>query len=195
LKSKCERRLGEVWLLFLALTVLSQSGCSSNYLAVSSKTKVDLRGHWEIDRASSDDVQKLMQKESDNADQGTNLRKEIQKLLRGSGIALVRQEFGVLAADSMSIEADQFSFGFDYEPGIYRDVSLGRRDRGIWRVYSGWESDVFTVESTSSDIRVVERYLMEAGEKLTVDFMVRADGNNIELKRVFKRRSRIHDKP
>ena len=28
----------------------------------------------------------------------------------------MRQEFGVLSADSMSIEADQFSFGFDYEP-------------------------------------------------------------------------------
>ena len=55
--------------------------------------------------------------------------------------------------------------------------------------------DVFTVESTSSDIRVVERYLMEADEKLIVDFMVRADGNNVELKRVFKRRSQIPDKP
>ena len=27
---------------------------------------------------------------------------------------------------------------------------------------------------------------MEADEKLIVDFMVRADGNNVELKRVFK---------
>ena len=68
------------------------------------------------------------EKESDNADRGTNLRKEIQRLLRGSGIALVRQEFGVLSADSMSIEADQFSFGFDYEPGTYRDVSLGETE-------------------------------------------------------------------
>ena len=32
---------------------------------------------------------------------------------------------------------------------------------------------------------------MEADEKLIVDFMVRADGNNVELKRVFKRRSQI----
>ena len=130
-----------------------------------------------------------MQKESDGAGLGSNLRKEVQRLLRGSGIALVRQEFGVLSADSMSIEADQFSFGFDYEPGTYRDVSLGRRDRGIWKVYSGWDSDVFTVDSNSSDIRVVERYLMEANGKLIVDFMVRADGDTVELKRVFTRRS------
>ena len=142
---------------------------------------------------SSDDAQKLLQKESDNADRGTNLRKEIQRLLRGSGLALVRQEFGVLSADTMSIEADQFSFGFDYEPGTYRDVSLGRRVRGIWKVYSGWDSDVFTVDSTSSDIRVVERYLIEANGKLIVDFMIRADGNNVELKRVFKRRSQVPD--
>ena len=89
----------------------------------------------------------------------------------------------------MSIEADQFSFGFDYEPGTYRDVSLGRRDRGIWKVYSGWDSDVFTVDSNSSDIRVVERYLMEANGKLIVDFMVRSYGDTVELKRVFTRRS------
>ena len=175
--------------MLIALLALSQAGCLSNYLAGSSETNVDLRGYWEIERVSSDDVRKLMEKESDNADRGANLRKEIQRLLRGSGIALVRQEFGVLSADSMSIEADQFSFGFDYEPGTYRDVSLGRRDRGIWKVYSGWYSDVFTVDSNSSDIRVVERYLMEANGKLIVDFMVRADGDTVELKRVFTRRS------
>ena len=184
-----------MWPFLFALIAVFQAGCSSNYLTVGSNTKVDLRGYWEIDRASSDDVRKLTQKETDNADRGTNLRREIQRLLRGSGIALVRQEFGVLSADSMSIEADQFSFGFDYEPGTYRDVSLGRKERGIWKVYSGWDSDVFTVESTSSDIRVVERYLMEADEKLIVDLMVRADGNNVELKRVFKRRSKIPNKP
>ena len=182
-----------MWPFLFALIAVFQAGCSSNYLTVGSNTKVDLRGHWEIDSASSDDVQKLMQKESDNADRGTNLRREIQRLLRGSGIALVRQEFGVLSADSMSIEADQFSFGFDYEPGTYRDVSLGRKEKGIWKVYSGWDSDVFTIDSTSSDIRVVERYLMEADEKLIVDFRVRADGNNIELKRVFKRRPQATD--
>ncbi len=179
--------------LLIALLALSQAGCSSNYLAAGSETNFDLRGYWEIDRASSDDVRKLIQKQSDNADRGTNLRKEIQRLLRGSGIALVRQEFGVLSADIMSIEADQFSFGFDYEPGTYRDVSLGRRDRGIWKVYSGWDSDIFVVESTSSDIRVVERYLMEANGKLIVDFMVRADGDTVELKRVFTRQSRAKD--
>ena len=184
-----------MWPLLFVLIAVFQAGCSSNYLAPSSETNVDLRGYWEIERVSSDDVRKLMEKESDNADRSTNLRNEIQRLLRGSGIALVRQEFGVLSADSMSIEADQFSFGFDYEPGTYRDVSLGRRERGIWKVYSGWDSDVFTVESISSDIRVVERYSMEADEKLIVDFTVRADGNNVELKRVFKRRSQIPDKP
>ena len=156
-------------------------------------TNVDLRGYWEIERVSSDDVRKLMEKESDNADRSTNLRNEIQRLLRGSGIALVRQEFGVLSADSMSIEADQFSFGFDYEPGTYRDVSLGRRDRGIWKVYSGWDSDVFTVDSTSSDIRVVERYFIGANGNSTIDFTVRVDGNKVELKRVFTRLSRASD--
>ena len=176
-----------------ALIAVSLPGCSSNYLGPSSETSVDLRGYWEIERVSSDDSRKLMEKENDYADRGKNLRKEIQRLLRGSGIALVRQEFGVLSADTMSIEADQFSFGFDYEPGTYRDVSLGRRDRGIWKVYSGWDSDVFTIDSTSSDIRVVERYLMEANGRLILEFIVRADGNNVELKRVFTRRARPVD--
>ena len=189
MKSNCVKRSLEVRLLLFAFIALSQTGCSSNYLAASSNTNIDLRGYWEIENASSDDVRKLIQKESDGAGLGSNLRKEVQRLRRGSGIALVRQEFGVLSADSMSIEADQFSFGFDYEPGTYRDVSLGRRDRGIWKVYSGWDSDVFTVDSNSSDIRVVERYLMEANGKLIVDFMVRADGDTVELKRVFTRRS------
>ena len=60
-------------------------------------------------------------------------------------------------------------------------------------VYSGWDSDVFTVDSNSSDIRVVERYLMEANGKLIVDFMVRADGDTVELKRVFTRRSQTEN--
>ena len=93
----------------------------------------------------------------------------------------------------MSIEADQFSFGFDYEPGTYRDVSLGRRDRGIWKVYSGWDSDVLTVDSTSADIRVIERYFIEANGNLIIDFMVRVDGNKVELKRVFTRRSQASE--
>ena len=181
--------------MLFALIAVFQAACSSNYLAPRSETNVDLRGYWEIERVSSDDVRKLVEKESDDADRSTNLRKEIQRLLKGSGIALVRQEFGVLSADTMLIEADQFSFGFDYGPGTYRDVSLGRRDRGIWKVYSGWDSDVFTIDSTSSDIRVVERYLVEANVKLIVDFSVRADGNNVELKRVFKRQPQAIDSP
>ncbi len=58
--------------MLFALVAVSQAGCSSNYLATRSETKVDLRGYWEIERVSSDDVQKLMEKESDNADLGIN---------------------------------------------------------------------------------------------------------------------------
>ena len=74
-----------------------------------------------------------MEKESDNADRGTNLRNEIQRLLRGSGIAWFDKSSVFYQRTAMSIEADQFSFGFDYEPGTYRDVSLGRREEEYGR--------------------------------------------------------------
>ena len=64
--------------MLFALIAVSQAGCSSNYLVPSSENNVDLRGYWEIEAVSSDDARKLMQKEIDNADGRTNLRKEIQ---------------------------------------------------------------------------------------------------------------------
>ncbi len=185
--NKLKRSYGALFLC--VLIALSQAGCASNYLAANSKTNIDLRGYWEIEDEFSDDARKLLQTQIDSSNGRLNLRNEVQRLSSRSGLALVRQEFGVLLAESMLIESDKYSFGFDYEPGTYRDVSLGRRDRGIWKVYSGWDSDTFTVDSTSLDIRVVERYSMEANGKLIVDFMVRANGSNFELRRVFTRRS------
>jgi hypothetical protein len=89
----------------------------------------------------------------------------------------------------MVIEQNRDSMGIDYADGPYRDISWGRRERGLWRVDVGWTEGVLVIRSEASDVTTVERMQLD-GDLLRVDIAVDGEGRDFDLVRVFERSAR-----
>ncbi|MEM7080926.1 MAG: hypothetical protein AAF513_20090, partial [Pseudomonadota bacterium] len=108
--------------------------------------------------------------------------------IAGSGLEFVAHDFQVLTADKLTIEQNRDSMGIRYEPGVYRDVSWGERQRGLWEVYAGWELDDLVIISAAPDLKVTERLVRLSARRLRVDVAIRADGEDFQLQRFFDKR-------
>ena len=173
--------------ILVILITLQLGGCSGLQLVSSPSRSVPLSGVWVIDTEASDDVNAAMKSDARRGDDRLSSRAEIQRIRRGSGLAFVAYDFQVLEAHRITIELSQDSMGVKHEPGVYRDVSWGKRERGIWEVQAGWEEDVLVVASKTNDIDVVERYRLLAPNRLQVTLDIRADGNKRQIQRYFRR--------
>ena len=172
----------------LALLVSPYLGaCSGLQLDSSPSLSIPLSGTWLVDTASSDDVNSAMRPDGLRGDDRLTTRAEIERIRRGSGLAFVASDFQVLEARRMIIELAGDSMGVKHEPGVYRDVSWGERERGIWEVQAGWEENVLVVASNTNGISVVERYQLLAPKQLRVTMHIRADGNKRQVQRYFRR--------
>ena len=118
-----------------------------------------------------------------------SVREELKRIGRGSGLAFIAHDFQVLKAKRLKIEQGSDSMGVQHWPGVYRDVTWGQRERGLWEVYAGWELNDLLIQSSSKDMRVLERYRQENKDQLRVQISINADGETIELQRVFRRES------
>ena len=106
----------------------------------------------------------------------------------GSGFAFIVHDYQVLSADKLTIEQNHDSMGIAHEPGVYRDVSWGERQRGLWEVYAGWEDRHLLIISKAPDMLVTERYMVK-GNRLDVAVKIQADDAERVLRRVYNRRS------
>ena len=94
----------------------------------------------------------------------------------------------MLVARQMRIEQNADSMGIDFEEGNYRDVTWGKRDRGLWQVNAGWEEGLLYIYSKASDGSAVEVYrLEEAGTRLVINIEIQTDRERMRLIRVFDR--------
>ncbi len=176
------------WFGFFAILLILQLGaCSGLQLGSSPTRSVPLSGVWVIDTEASDDVNAAMKPDVRRGDDRLSARAEIQRIRRGSGLAFVAYDFQVLEAQRMTIELAQDSMGVKHEPGVYRDVSWGKRERGIWEVQAGWEEDVLVVASKTNGIGVIERYRLLSLNCLQVALDIRADGKKRQIQRYFRR--------
>ena len=176
------------WLGSLVVLFTLQLGaCSGLQLESSPIRSVPLSGAWVIDTEASDDVNTVMKLHAQRGDDRLSSRAEIQRIRRGSGLAFVAYDFQVLEAQRMTIELAQDSMGVNHEPGVYRDVSWGKRERGIWKVQAGWDEDVLVVASKTNGIDVIERYRLLSHSRLQVALDIRADGNKRQIQRYFRR--------
>ena len=176
-------------LLTLSLALLL-AACSSIELDETNPSNVNLDGTWILDFANSDDVPdmrdglnrpKQRQPRNPREAQISEIRGAI-----GSGLAFIVHDFEVLRADKMEIELNPDSMGIRYFPGVYRDVSWGERQRGLWEVYAGWELGDLVILSRAPDLRVMERMQL-SGDRLTVQVEIKADDEQRTLTRVFRR--------
>ena len=167
--------------------VLAMGACGGLHLETTPSQPTYLSGLWQLDVGSSDSSEGLKYRRSRGLGRNQSVREEIQRISRGSGLAFIAQDFQVLKAKRLKIEQGSDSMGVQHWPGVYRDVTWGQRERGLWTVYAGWEQNDLLIQSTTKDMRVLERYQLIKNGQLRVLISVKADGETKELQRLFRR--------
>ncbi len=177
--------------LWLATLVLL-AGCGSKPLDVNVPRNVNFSGVWVVDFSDSDVVPDLRNARPDarrsSNNRRTNARNEALRVATGYGIAFVAHDFQILRADRLDIEQSRDSMGIKYTPGVYRDVSWGERQRGLYEVEAGWLDGALVVRSKAKDLYVVERFTQPAADVLEVSISIEAEGEAREFRRTFGRR-------
>ncbi len=169
------------WCLTL-VAVGMLAACSSIELDEQNPPGTNISGVWVLDFGDSDQVPDLR-----NHRPTERRRVPLEQLPRrpaGADLPFVVHDFQVLSADKMTIELNHDSMGIRYEPGIYRDVSWGERERGLWEVYAGWEAGDLRILSETNDIEVDERFIL-SGQRLIVVVNIKADNDEFRYRRVF----------
>ena len=174
----------------LAISVLAALTACSTTPSLSTEPSFNLSGKWRLVPDESDappNPRNAMNRVSRESIERRPGRSAAKARVRGAVFAFVTQDFPVLTANRMRIEQSGDSMGIDYTPGTYRDVSWGRRERGIWEVYAGWdETEALIIDSRGNDIRAVERMILRPDGRLQVDVTVNADKRQLDLTRVFE---------
>jgi hypothetical protein len=167
--------------------VLTMGACGGLSLEPTPSQPTNLSGLWQLDVGASDSSEGLKNRPSRGLGRNQSVREEIQRISRGSGLAFIAQDFQVLKAKRLKIEQGSDSMGVQHWPGVYRDVTWGQRERGLWTVYAGWEQNDLLIQSTTKDMRVLERYQLINNGQLRVLITVKADGETKELQRLYRR--------
>ena len=164
-------------------------GCSGIDLDTVNPVGVSLSGQWLVDFGDSDlvpDLRNRPQGRPSRRVQGS-VNREALRVADGSALAFIAHDFQVLRADKLTIEQNRDSMGLDYQPGVYRDVSWGERQRGLWEVQAGWEEQQLVIISKARNMRVEERLQLISPDLLEVRVNIDADGEQLEFLRVFNR--------
>ena len=150
---------------WLALSlVLLLAGCGGIQLDEVNPQGVDLTGTWVLDKSASDATPDFKEGLRDRRqrrrnDQVAERRRDVLAAA-GSGFAFITHDFQVLTAETLTIEQNNDSMGIAHAPGVYRDISWGERQRGLWEVYAGWEVTDLVIISKAPDLSVQELSLI-----------------------------------
>ncbi len=155
----------------LLIAAALAAGCAGVELDSRPPADFDLSGRWV-----------LVEPASETAPSRRRLRAQ------GGMLVFVTQDFDVLRATGMTIEQHRDSMGISYDPGDYRDVSWGTRQRGLWEVRAGWHEGDLMILSEASDASARETLrLSQDGQRLTIDVRISSEGDDIDLTRVYRR--------
>jgi hypothetical protein len=160
-------------LLLLALLLGACGGPKLNSVPPSG---FNLQGEWELVRDQSE----LGAEGDDYIRMRSGNR---QELARG-GMA---RDFPVVRADAMRIEQNRDSMGISYSTGDYRDISWGRRDRGMWQINAGWIDDELHIISEAHDAKGTEVMSLSPDGKILRVFVEIDAGQKVALDRVYRR--------
>lgn len=174
----------------IGLTLLL-SGCGSKPLAMAAPEQFDLSGKWVLLADLSDappDGRRLQTAQLPPKPTTRTQRAQHNRQEQGS-LAFVAHDFPVMKARRMTIEQNGDSMGIDYDRGQYRDLSWGRRERGLWTVDTGWNEVGELVSRWRADDAVATEtfQLSGGGERLTVQLEVRTGSDKLNLTRVYSK--------
>ena len=176
-------------MIVIACLVIATIGCTGINLDTVNPVGVNLSGQWLVDFSDSDvvpDLRNRPQGKPSRRVQGS-VNREALRVADGSALAFIAHDFQVLRADKLTIEQNRDSMGLDYQPGVYRDVTWGERQRGLWEVQAGWEEQQLVIISNARNMRVEERLQMVGSDLLEVQVYIDAGGEQLEFLRVFNR--------
>lgn len=166
-----------------AVAVLALSACAP--LATTAPPAVDFTGEWLLDSTLSGappDLERIRRREDRAIVRGR------QRNARASA-AFAVQDFPVLGAKTLRIEQNAGSMGVQYDGGMYRDVSWGKRQRDFWTIRAGWQEGALVIHSERGTVRGRETFTLEqAGAVLRVAVRVETGGEDISTIRIYRRR-------
>ena len=160
-------------LLLLALLLGACGGPSLNSVPPAG---FDLQGEWQLVRDQSE-----LDAEGDDY---IRMRSGNRRELARGGMA---RDFPVVRADAMRIEQNRDSMGISYSTGDYRDISWGRRDRGMWQINAGWVDDELYIISQAHDAKGTEVWSLSPDGKILRVFVEIDAGEKVQLDRVYRR--------
>ena len=184
----------QTWAISLCLWfgIFLVAGCSAPRLSPEVRAGFNLTGTWTLDASRSDappSATRLVDQMDHELIRGSRDRDLYRQIGDGAVFAFIGQDFPVLLAERLQIEQSEESMGIHYEPGSYRDVSFGEKERGLWTVSAGWNAEgQFIIYSDSDDIRGIETHELMDPSTLRVRLSVRADGGDLDLVRTFVRK-------
>ena len=169
--------------LAFGLALLAVPAC--NALDTDAPRGFDLTGAWVLVRDASDaspDIDAIRRREDRDVLRG-------RQLDAAASAAFAVQDFPVLSATGLEIEQHEESMGIRYDGGVYRDISWGERERGLWRVHAGWSEGDLVIRSVRRGARGSERFALERnGTILRVTVSVETGGQDVYSVRVYRRR-------
>ena len=173
------------------IAALGLAACSSGpQLSTVNPAGLDFSGTWLIDFSESNTVADLGDPRRPGTRPGQRMtRKDAVRIATGSDLEYISNDFQVLRADKLDIELSKDSMGVRYHPGVYRDISWGERQRGLWEVNAGWEDNRLVIISEAGRrLRVVETMSRSGPNQLIVHVAIKIDDGEREVVRVFNRR-------
>ncbi len=150
----------------------------------------NLSGHWTLAPELSDETPDPRKLRARSDRKELNRRRVLsEERAQPGSLMFITHDFPVLLAEHMVIEQNADSMGIKYDRGGYRDVSWGKRTRELWDVYTGWEGGNLVIVSQGNNAKTKETMRLENnGQVLVVAVEVNADGEEVSVIRVFRRR-------
>lgn len=181
-----QRVFASGWVL---IVLFGLAACSTPRLSPEVRSGFDISGSWTLDPSRSDvapDSARLVDQMDRDLIRGARSSTLRNRIGDGTIFAFIGQDFPVLLAERLTIEQSRESLGIRYEPGTYRDVSFGEKERGLWTISAGWDDrGSFVIFSDSDDIRATEAHTLLDASTLRIRLSVRADGGDLDLVRTF----------
>ena len=164
------RRRTLCWLLPLGALLLG--GCGGIDLDPNAPSGYEISGVWLLDEDASDAVPDLRRLPARRA---RSSRSRALDIALGSPLTFIAHDFQILGAERLDIEQNRDSMGVRYHPGVYRDISWGNRQRGLWDVDAGWLEGDLMVRSSAKGLLVMETFVAEAQDRLLVQVYIEVD--------------------
>ena len=170
---------------YLPLLGLCLASCSALVLNEKKPENIDFSGYWELNSDLSSGPRGASRSRSAGMESDVLRTEGLKREVLSDPFVFVSHDFHIVDARLLIIELDTRSIGLRYQPGTYRDVTFGKRTRGLWDIYAGWEDLELVILSRANDLKVIETISLVGPKRLRVIVNIEAEKKNWHFIKVF----------